>query len=59
MTALQSLTCGKKIYRTWKHAESDARTLRRKTGLPEEPYYCRRCQGYHVGARYLRVRRSA
>lgn len=58
MSALQSLTCGKKIYRNWKHAESDAKVLRRKNDEPEAPYYCRHCQGWHVGS-HLRVRRSA
>lgn len=49
--------CGKKNYTTWKHAAFDARELRRKRNEPEKPYYCRKCQAWHVGADYVRKMR--
>lgn len=42
--------CHKKAYRTWSHASNDAKALRRDKNIPEQPYYCRRCQCFHVGA---------
>lgn len=45
--------CGKKIYRSYLHAAWDAKELRRKGESAEFPYRCRKCQGWHVGARHI------
>lgn len=47
---MQAQSCHKKQYRSWQHASNDAKALRRKKSEPEQPYYCRKCQAYHVGA---------
>lgn len=43
--------CGKKVYRFYSHAASDAKKIRRKQesyGRPEV-YWCKLCRGYHTG----------
>jgi hypothetical protein len=42
--------CGKKNYQSWDHASNDAKVMRRKGYGAEAPYYCRRCQAWHVGS---------
>lgn len=49
-----SQSCGKKLYQSWRHAANDAKALRRK-GHPEQVYYCRKCQCWHVGANMGRL----
>lgn len=42
--------CGKKVYRTWRHAASDAQQVRdRRNHERMAPYYSRPCQSIHVG----------
>lgn len=47
------MECGKKTYRSFVHAKWDAKQMRRKYDEPEEAYYCRKCQGWHVGAHHV------
>jgi hypothetical protein len=46
--------CGKKVYRSYTHAASDAKRLRDKqdnTGHPSA-YWCVKCRGFHTGRLY-------
>ena len=53
MSATLHHHCGKKRYTSWRHADNDARAMRRRHDEPERPYYCRKCQAWHVGANRL------
>lgn len=41
---------GKRTYATWSEAEQEAKRTRRHTESDVEPYSCRGCHGFHVGA---------
>lgn len=52
--------CGKKVYRTWRHALADARQVRdRRNHQAMAPYYSRRCRVFHVGTSSAHTRLHA
>lgn len=42
--------CGKVLFRHWRHAEADCKSIRRhvKSETTLRPYYSRRCQAVHL-----------
>lgn len=49
------MTCNKKAYTSWRHANNDAKAMRRRHEVRERPYWCRHCCAFHVGMNSQRL----